>query len=406
MTIWINETIGFGPCNEDHGRETSILDVRDLVDREGNDLALLQHKIETGAETLRNGKKLVVCCDLGLSRSAIVTIGILSLLGKTFDDSAKIVAEKLKDQSLNLDLLEDMRKCLKAGTLEKLMSNGQAPILVTGGTGFIGRHLIQRINRKHVLYFPTRADLDLTKDVLSFYREVRNREIGLVIHLAHPRLNNSLESLAQSIAMMRNVLEMCRLNDTSCIFFSSLDVFDGYHREADSRLKSDLRPRPISMYGQSKALCEELVRLYREAYKLKVVTLRLPIVIGKDMSQANFLWKTLTNALENRPVTVHRYLNGFQKGDFLFVDDLIDAVERCINCVPSEDINLGTGNEMTTLDKAKCILATINSKSKLSIMNLRSFTTNLVPDTEKAKEILGWKAKTSFPDAIKKVLYS
>lgn len=70
MTTWIDETIGFGPCASSLGTDVSILDVRDLVDRKGNELDLLRSRIETGAEMLRNGKKMVVCCDKGISRSA------------------------------------------------------------------------------------------------------------------------------------------------------------------------------------------------------------------------------------------------------------------------------------------------------------------------------------------------
>ncbi|MFX1537419.1 MAG: NAD-dependent epimerase/dehydratase family protein [Promethearchaeota archaeon] len=386
MVTWIDENLGFAPCDIKLGQGVSLLDVRDLIDRKGNDLAIVRNKIQVGADILRSGRKLVVCCDKGISRSAAVSIGILSLLGKSFDNSLKLVEGKIKDQSLNLDLLDDIKKCIDPEAGKKSKGQKTSKLLVTGGTGFIGTIFVERLCNKYSFFSPARVEIDLAKDVLPLYREVKNREIDLIIDFAHPRLRNSLQSLSQSIVMVRNILEVSRLNDVPLIFLSSLDVFEGYHDDV-SDLKSNLKPKPTSIFGQSKALCEELIRVYREVYGLNVTTLRLPYVYGKVMNQPNFFWKTITNASRNASITVHRYLNGFQQFDFLYISDLIDAIENSIRFVPSEDINLGTGKRLSTMDVAKLIITLTNSESKINIIDVEDFTTNLIPNTKEAQEI-------------------
>jgi UDP-glucose 4-epimerase len=307
---------------------------------------------------------------------------------------------------MNLDLLEDVRRSVCHTTEKRPKEKKTSRILIVGSEGFIGKALVKRLSNKYSVYCPKKKEMDLAKNVLPLYSEVRNREIDLIVDLTHSELRNLMKSMLESVATTRNVLEVSRLNDIPLIFFSALLVFEGYGDDVVPILKSDLEPRPASIHGQSKALCEELIRWYRDLYELKVTTLRLPYVYGKGMDKITFLMKLVKNATENKPIAVHRYLNGFQRLDFLHIDDLTEAIERAIRSTPSKDINLGSSSGISTLDLAKLVVKLADSKSKINVVDVKDRTRNLIADTGEARELLGWKPKTDFKSVLQKILFN
>lgn len=404
LTVWVRNNLGIAPCRTKLQDNVQRLDVRDLVDRKGNDPKVLLEKIETGTKIIQSGKRLVVCCDLGISRSAAVSIGILTMLDNSFDASVEQVAGKVRDQSVNLDLLEDVRDAVQHSTSKKEKHKEISGILLLGSSGFIGKALKNRLSHSYHVHCPKSSEIDLAKDVLALYREGRNDEVDLIVDLAHPSPRNSIKSLGESVLMIRNVLEASRVSDKPLIFFSSIFVYDGCGRKVSMRLGSELRSEPASIYGQSKALCEDYIRWYRDLYGLKVTTLRPTHVYGMGMDKYTFLWKFITNALAGKTTTVHRYLNGFQKFDLLHIDDLLDATCKAIALNPSIDINIGTGKAISALDVAKLVSKLVRPKSEIRTVNVKDYVTNLLVDTQKSSEVLKWQAKLDFADGLKELL--
>lgn len=404
MIVWIKDNLGVAPCNTKLNSNVCRLDVRELVDGKGNDPALLKGIMKTGAKMVKDGKKLAVCCDMGISRSVVVAIGILTLLTKSFDNSVELVGSKINDQSVNLDLLEDARKCLNPQSHREPRKKQGSRILIAGSTGFIGRSVIDRLASQYSLFCLDENKIDLSRDVLSLYREVKKKETDLIINLTQHLPSNSLQALSRSVVMTRNLLEASRVNDTLLIHLSSLSVFDGHRDDSVVPLKSNIGRKPVSTNGQSAALCEELVQWYRDVHALNVTILRPSYIYGKNMNTSGFLWKFITKAVAGKPITVHRYLNGFQKFDFLHIDDFTDALAAAIHLSPSEDINLGTGVGISTYDMAKLIVKSAASKSKIDIRSVETHVANLIADTEKAQEVLNWRSKTSSTQVVKDLL--
>ena len=81
MTIrWINEYLGTAPAADIVELDNiKIIDVRDLVDKAGNQSETIKEKIMTGVKYLQSGEKTIVCCDYGISRSNAVAIGIIAI---------------------------------------------------------------------------------------------------------------------------------------------------------------------------------------------------------------------------------------------------------------------------------------------------------------------------------------
>jgi nucleoside-diphosphate-sugar epimerase len=404
MTVWITDNLGVAPCNLRLGNDVCRLDVRDLVDKKGNDLRILQDKIKAGLNMLREGRRLVVCCDLGVSRSVAISVGIMSLFGKSFEESVRLAAERVKNQDMNLDLLEDVRRSIGHTTEKRPNDKKTSRILIIGSEGFIGKAIIKKLSGEYSLYCPGKSETELPENILSLYSEVRSREIDLIVDLSYSEPQNLMKSLLGSVATTRNILEVGRLNDVPVLFFSTLLVFEGYGGDAVPTLKSELEPRPASIYGQGKALCEELIEWYRRLYQLRVTTLRLPYVYGKSLNRITFLRKLVENATKDEPITIHRYLNGFQRLDFLHIDDLIEAIERAIHRTPSENINLGSGIGTSTLDLAKLVVGLAKSKSKINVVDVKDRVRDLVADTAKARESLDWEPKANLTSALRRML--
>ena len=77
---WITSHLGTGPALlVRQEADMNIIDVRDLVDKAGNRSEAVRQKITEGCDSLRTGKKTVVCCDYGISRSNAVAVGILAM---------------------------------------------------------------------------------------------------------------------------------------------------------------------------------------------------------------------------------------------------------------------------------------------------------------------------------------
>jgi len=404
MVVWIKDDLGVAPCSTRVNSHVSRLDVRDLVDGKGNDLGLLRNKIQTGAKMLRNGKKLVVCCDMGISRSVAISIGILTLLDKSFDSSVKLVGSKIKDQSVNLDILEDVRKCLNPTNNKQPRKREKSRILIAGSTESIGRSVIGKLSGRYSFFNFDENKTDLSKETLSPYREIKKNRIDLIMDLTHHSPSNSIQSFARSVATTRNILEACRVSDTPLIHLSSLSVFDGYYEDSVLPLESSIERKPASISGQGAGLCEELIQWYRDVHALNATILRPANVYGRNMDKKGFLWKFIIKASEDKPITVHKYLNGFQRFDFLHIDDLIHALGAAIQLSPSEDINLGTGVGISTFDVAELIMKSTASKSKIDIRDVDNYAPNLIPDIKKAKEKLSWRPKTSLTQGLKDLL--
>jgi UDP-glucose 4-epimerase len=399
MVTWLNENLAISSCHEELHKDLLVLDVRDLVDGKGNDLDILRSKIRTGVQIIKNGKKVVVCCDMGISRSVAIAIGILCSTGMTFSQAIDLVRNKVEDQSLNLDLLEDIKASLRCKA-KKASKQTISKILVTGSSGFIGSSLINRLIENYSVLYPSREEINLSKDILPLYAKAG--EVDLIIHLAHPRGKNSIKSMSESVAIMRNLLEVCRLHDLPMIFLSSLAVFDGYY--FDRPLTSDLNLKPKSIYGQSKALCEELIELYRKLYGLKIMVLRPSYVYGSGMSKSTFMWKFIKNAIKDQEIIVHKYVNGFQKFDFLSLNDLLDAIECAINNISSCNINLGTGRGLSTFDVAKLIIKEAGSRSKIKVVDIKDKVSHLIADVRKSQDVLNWSTKIKFEDGLRDLI--
>ena len=249
-------------------------------------------------------------------------------------------------------------------------------IAVTGGAGFIGSNLVERLLSKghevtvvDDLSTGLKSNLDLNK--ITFHElSLTNRDglakalngVDAIVHLGArgsvPRsLKNPIATHDVNATGTLNVLEAARANGAQVIFSSSSSV---YGRNGQLPKDESMWLSPLTPYAASKLAAEGYVQAYGAAYEVPVTLLRFFNVFGPkqrpDHEYAAVLPKWIWKAMNNEAIDV--YGDGTQTRDFTYVRTVLDVIEDAINRgVRTEGaVNLAYGNRislLTTIDLLK-----------------------------------------------------
>jgi nucleoside-diphosphate-sugar epimerase len=400
LTDWLGTASFYEVQKPPASTDMVLLDVRELTDREGNTTSALRRHIQAGLDSRRAGKRIVVCCDRGVSRSNAIAFGILLASGVSDNNATALLREKFGVIEINLGLLRDVRSLFLISRAE---SSSRKRILVTGASGFVGRALAEALEPAHELVCLSRAAVDLAGDLHSLDAFVAQHEIGFILHLAHPRMRSNPSALPEALAMMRNLLEVCRLNKVGILYLSGLTVFSGHISAQALTADSSLAPRHRGLYGETKFLCEQLIQSFREIYALDAIVLRPAALYGPGMDQAAFISKYFSAAARSDVIRTHLYRNGPPLFDFLHLDDLIAAIGRALDVKPSAPLNLGTGVGTTTFDLARLITRITSSPSKVETIEIDDETSKVIVSPAEAEASIGWRATTSLENGLKEI---
>ncbi len=251
-------------------------------------------------------------------------------------------------------------------------------VLVTGGAGFIGSHLVRALLARgdDVLVLDNlstgaRANLaDLPVELLvadlGEADQVRaaTRGVDTVFHLgAMISVPASLENPAgcyrTNVLGSLHVLEAARRERVRRVVLASSCAVYGDH---DGPVAEDAAPRPVSPYASSKLAMEDLARLYTSAMGLQTVCLRFFNVYGprQDVHSpyAAVIPLFIEGLLDGRPPTIHG--DGGQSRDFVFVEDVVQAMLQASEAaVGGQLFNIGQGQSRTVLELAEVLAAMV-----------------------------------------------
>jgi UDP-glucose 4-epimerase len=299
-------------------------------------------------------------------------------------------------------------------------------VLVTGGAGFIGSHLVDALVAKgnQVTVFDNfstgrednlRSSLSaihiIRENVLNQKALVKAAENAtLIYHLAAvssvpQSVDNPTDTFQVNLLGTCNVLEAARLNSVRrIVFISSASV---YGADAPVPFRETMPLEGSSPYATSKLVGEQLCNLYRRLYGLETVALRLFSVYGPRQNPhsqyANVIPAFATRLLKGESPLI--YGTGKQTRDFIFVGDVVKALQiagrkKALN---GEVINFGSGKQTSI----KQLLAQISRSLDIEIAP--HFTPakpgddpRTCADTRKARRLLGIKVLTSLEDGLKK----
>jgi len=214
-------------------------------------------------------------------------------------------------------------------------------ILVTGGAGFIGSHLVDRLAAEghqvrviDNLSSGRLENLAHRRDVEVIIGDLKNpqdaqkavRGVDAVFHFAaNPEVRVSTTNpdihFSENVVATFNLLEAMRKNDaTQLVFASSSSV---YGEPPQIPVDEEAPLRPVSVYGASKAACENLIHAYAKLYGFRAVALRYANVVGPRLRHG-VIWD-LINKLKKNPHELEILGDGKQVRSYIYIDDAVEA---------------------------------------------------------------------------------
>jgi UDP-glucose 4-epimerase len=297
-------------------------------------------------------------------------------------------------------------------------------VLVTGGAGFIGSHIVERLLENDYdvtaidnLDTGSPANIDQCRQKKNFHfveGDIRDlslvrknvKDVDVVFHEA--ALANVMSSFKDPILTDQvnvdgtlNLLKAsCDFNVKRFIFASSAAVY-GNPRSPQKR--EDDNPSPTSPYGVSKLAAEKYVQVFHRAYGFHTVCLRYFNVYGPRQrvdvhgSYGGVISIFINQILKNMPPTVHG--DGEQTRDFVYIDDVVDANILAMDSDKGagEVFNVATGRN-TSINRVAETLKHLMSREDLECVHTEPRPTDMkhgYADISKAKEMLGYSPRFS-----------
>ena len=305
------------------------------------------------------------------------------------------------------------------------MSQGR--VLVTGGAGFIGSHMCERLlndgydvlcvdnyysstkdNITHLLDHPR---FELLRHDVTFPLYV---EVDEIYHLACPASpihyqRDPVQTTKTAVHGSINMLGLAKRTGAKILLTSTSEVYGDplVHPQTEDYWGNVNPIGPRACYDEGKRAAETLFFDYRRQHNLPIKVVRLFNTYGPRMHphDGRVVSNFIVSALQERPLTV--YGDGSQTRSFCYVDDLVDGLIGMMNS--SEDvigpINLGNPGEFTIAELADLVLQQIPSKA--GIENLPLPTDDPIrrqPDITRAKETLGWQPTVPLTDGLARTI--
>lgn len=297
--------------------------------------------------------------------------------------------------------------------------------LVTGGAGFIGSNLVERLVKegKDVLVVdnlstgsldnlePFRNKIDFIEaPVLEVLSKKQINDLAGIYHFGIPsssllyRQNPYL--VGEAINEFIVILELAKRENCKLVYASSSSVYNGN----PTPFKEDMPIFVKDLYTEARYAMERLSRLYYDWHKTKSIGIRFFSVYGSHEEAkknfANLVTQFLWAAKKNKKAIV--YGNGNQTRDFTYVKDII---EGCVLAMNNEKIehdifNIGAGCQFTVNEMLKILGKTLNKKIETKhVPNpLRGYVYETWADTSKAEKVLGFKAKHTLEMGIREII--
>ncbi len=300
-------------------------------------------------------------------------------------------------------------------------------ILVTGGAGFIGSHLCERLVEEghEVMCLDNLCTGDPRNlETLQGHPRFRfiladavspiNLTVDRVAHLASPASPVDYGRLSVETMMVNSLgtyqaLELARKNGARFLLASTSEVYgDPLETPQGEEYHGNVNPvGPRACYDESKRFAEAMTSTYRRLYGLETVILRIFNTFGPRMRREDgrVVPNFILQAVAGEPITV--YGDGTQTRSFCYVDDLVEGIRRALftDAAVGEVINLGNDGEMTILELAERVRHLTGSASEISFRPLpEDDPQRRRPRLEKAREILSWEPRVSLEEGLSKVV--
>ena len=289
-------------------------------------------------------------------------------------------------------------------------------ILVTGGSGFLGSHLCEKLlengnevicvdnlftgQKKNIFHLLKNPSFEFVRHDVCFPLYL---EVDQIYNLACPASPvhyqfDPVQTTKTSVHGAINMLGLAKRLRVPIFQASTSEVYGDptIHPQVESYWGNVNPIGPRSCYDEGKRCAETLFFDYNRQHNLEIKVARIFNTYGPRMhpNDGRVVSNFIIQALNNEPITI--YGSGKQTRSFCFVDDLIDGFIKLMNTSPeiTGPVNLGNPGEFTMIELAETILDLTNSKSELKFQPLpQDDPKQRQPDITQAKQILNWEPK-------------
>ena len=307
------------------------------------------------------------------------------------------------------------------------MLHQQKRILVTGGAGFLGSHLCDRLIREghdvlcldnfftgtkqNILHLMQNPNFELIRHDLAFPVFLEMDEIynlacpASPIHYQH----NPVKTVKTNVLGSIHMLGLAKRVHAKILQASTSEVYGDptVHPQTESYWGNVNTIGIRSCYDEGKRCAETLFFDYHRQNHVNIRVVRIFNTYGPRMhpNDGRVVSNFIVQALKNQDITV--YGDGSQTRSFCYVDDLIDGMVRMMN--GSDDfvgpVNLGNPNEFTILELAEKIIEATGSKSRIVFRPLpQDDPLQRQPDISLAREKLGWQPGTALETGLQSTI--
>lgn len=309
--------------------------------------------------------------------------------------------------------------------MKDLSSNKR--ILVTGGAGFLGSHLCERLlNEGHEVLcvdnFYTGRKANIAHLMDNPYFEVMRHDICFPLYVEVDEIYNlacpaspihyqfdPVQTTKTSVHGVINMLGLAKRIKAKILQASTSEVYGDptVHPQPETYWGNVNPIGSRSCYDEGKRCAETLFMDYYRQHKLKIKIVRIFNTYGPNMAMndGRVVSNFIIQALKNEPITV--YGEGSQTRSFCYVNDLVEGMIRMM-AGPDDfigPVNLGNPDEFTILELAERIIDITGSKSKVVFKPLPADDPKQrQPDTTLAKNKLDWTPKVKLEDGLKKTI--
>jgi UDP-glucuronate decarboxylase len=300
-------------------------------------------------------------------------------------------------------------------------------VLVTGGAGFLGSHLCERLlnegcdvlcvdnfytgSKKNIKNLLGNPYFELSRHDITFPLYVEADEIYNLACPASPihYQNDPVQTTKVNVHGSINMLGLAKRIKAKILQASTSEVYGdpGVHPQPETYHGNVNCIGPRSCYDEGKRCAETLFFDYHRQHKLKIKVARIFNTYGPRMhlNDGRVVSNFIVQALRRKPITI--FGDGTQTRSFCYVDDLIEGLLRLMS---SDDdvtgpINLGKPGEFTILELAEKVLELSNSRSEIVFKALPADDPKQRrPDITRARDILGWEPEVELEEGLKKTI--
>ncbi|MEW5947736.1 MAG: UDP-glucuronic acid decarboxylase family protein [bacterium] len=299
-------------------------------------------------------------------------------------------------------------------------------VVVTGGAGFIGSHLCERLLKEgHEVVcldnlITGRADnvahllgarfTMIQYDITNFISVAGG--VDAILHFASPAspidyIKLPIQTLKVGALGTHKALGLARAKGSKFLLASTSEVYgDPLEHPQRESYRGNVNPvGPRGVYDEAKRFAEAMTTAYHKVHGVSTRIARIFNTYGPRMrlDDGRAIPTFITRAIRGEPIPV--FGSGAQTRSFCYIDDMVDGIMRLLDSDLAEPVNLGNPDEHTILELAEMIIGLTGSRSRLERQPLPDDDPKCrQPDVSKARATLGWRPAVPLEEGLRRTI--